>query len=56
MHPDQSTSDSHRYKAPDSDADQEGGEETVPQTPELSKEAEAETTRKEDEANDDAAS
>lgn len=55
MHPDQYTSDSHRYKAPDSDADQEGGEEAVPQTPELAKEAEAETTRKAEDDEDDRA-
>ena len=41
MHPDQYTSDKHRYHAPDSNADQERGEADVPQAPEISQEAEA---------------
>ena len=54
MHPDQFTSDEHRYKAPDSAADQPDGGEAAPQTPDLSERAEAETTRAADDtAGDD---
>ena len=53
MHPDQYTSDEHRYKAPDSDA--EDGGEATPDVPEISERAEAETTRAAD-TDDDAGS